>query len=125
MSAHESALRADFQRFYGLNLDGLGDEYTVEHAGALFEHLPKESATVKEIDPSQEWGPVEYLLARIEYDLRCLAYGGKGPRPKPMKTPADCAKRKAHGPKASKHEMSKVADALGIPEERRLGWQEE
>lgn len=111
-------MRADFQRFYGLDLDALGAEYTHEHAAALAAHLPYGSALCREVDPSQEWTPAEYLLARIEYGVRCSLYSGKGPKPKPLSTPADRARRPC-ARMASRSEMKRVADILGIPEDRR------
>lgn len=115
---HPTALRADFQRFYGLNLDGMGADYTVEHAAALAACLPRESATMREKRPELEWGETEYLLALIEYDIRCMSWDGKGSRPKPMDTPADAMKTRKARP-ASRAELRHLADLLGIPEDRR------
>lgn len=40
-------LRADFQQYYGLNLDGMGEAYTLSHAACLCAQLPPESRTVR------------------------------------------------------------------------------
>ena len=40
---HPAQLRADFQQFYGLNIDGMGSEYTYDHAAALAANLPRSS----------------------------------------------------------------------------------
>lgn len=114
---YAGALRADFQRFYNLNLDDMGDAFSYEHAAELAAHLPYGSALRRAVDPSQEWSQEAYILAQIEYDLRCMTYSGKGPEPKPVKTPADGIK--AAAPVASRAEMKRVADALGIPENQR------
>ena len=40
-------LRADFQQYYGLNVDGMGDAYSLSHAACLCAQLPPESRTVR------------------------------------------------------------------------------
>ena len=40
-------LRADFQQYYGLNLDDMGGGYTISHAACLCAQLPRESRTLK------------------------------------------------------------------------------
>ena len=95
LGSHPDELRADFQRFYGLNLDGMGIEYSTAHAAALAANLPRESATVRAVVPEAAWSDETYLLSAIEYDLRVLAWqnskdGAKGRnRPKRPQTPAD------------------------------------
>lgn len=44
LGSHPDELRADFQRFYGLNLDDLGTGYRCMHAAALVAHMPADSA---------------------------------------------------------------------------------
>lgn len=75
---------------------------------------------MRALNPQLEWSTTDYLLWLIEYDLRVLAWGlGGGKRqnkPKPLDTP-EAAKKPARP--VTKAEMHRVADALGIPEERR------
>ena len=115
---HPDELRADFQRFYGLKLDGMGVDYSMAHAAALAANLPRESATVRAVSPEAAWSDATYLLAAIEYDLRVLAWqnskdGMKGRnRPKPVQTPADVARVRD---KLDGTDLAEVAAALGIP----------
>ena len=67
-------LRADFQQFYGLDLDGMGSAYTVDHAACLAAQLPSDSRTVRRIDPGRSWGWCEHLLANIEYWTHALVW---------------------------------------------------
>lgn len=76
-----------------------------------------DSALKLAFDPDNAWGEAEIILSQIEYDIRCMAHSGKGAAPKPMRTPSQRARTKA--PKATPAEMRRVADALGIPEDRR------
>ena len=89
-------------------------------AAELTEYLPAESALMRAWNPQLEWSTTDYLLRNIEYNLRVLVWalgGGKRhDRPKPIETPE--AMKKPVRP-VTKAEMARVADALGIPEERR------
>jgi hypothetical protein len=38
-------LRADFQQWYGLNLDDMGGDYSISHAACLAAQLPGDSRT--------------------------------------------------------------------------------
>jgi len=115
---HPGELRADFQRFYGLSVDGMGTDYSVAHAAALAAHLPRESACVRAVAPEAAWDDATYLLAAIEYDLRVLAWqnskdGAKGRnKPRPVQTPADVARVRD---KLDGTDLAEVAAALGIP----------
>lgn len=90
-------MRADLQRYYGLNLDGMGADYSCAHAAALLAHMPYGSALGMAVDPSQAWTSTDYLLRQIEYDLRVLSWQIAGDRgkqkPKPIPTPGDDARR--------------------------------
>ena len=110
-------LRADFQRFYGLNLDGMGVDYSMLHAADLAAHLPAESATIRAEAPELEWTTAEYMLASIEFSLRVLRWqntedGQKGiKKPRPIDTPADFARIVR---KAEATDMEYIAEQLGI-----------
>lgn len=71
---HPDALRADFQQFYQLNLDGMGADFSPSHAAALVAQLPRESRVMRRYDADLEWDDATYFLARIEYDLRVLIW---------------------------------------------------
>lgn len=62
-------LRADFQQYYGLNLDGMGSDYTVLHAADLAANLPRDSRCGVADDPLNEWTTELCLLALIEHHL--------------------------------------------------------
>lgn len=64
---HPAQLRADFQQFYGLNLDGMGTDYSVLHAADLAAQLPQESRCVAVESQPASWTRSERLLALIEY----------------------------------------------------------
>lgn len=119
LANHKGALRADFQRFYHIDIDTFGERGAIR-AAELTQYLPPESALMRAYNPQLEWSTTDYLLWLIEYDLRVLTWsmgGGKrANKPKPLDTPQ--AKKKAARP-VTKAEMARVADALGIPEERR------
>lgn len=90
---HGGALRADFQRFYALNLDGIGVSFGVLHAADLAVHLPPESAVGREMNPDHMWGIREQLLAAQVDTLRLLLWtktkdGQRNRnRPKPVPRP--------------------------------------
>lgn len=112
MGKYPDELRADFQRFYNLNIDDMGDGYTVAHAAALASQLPRGSRLSCAMSPENEWGVTDHLLRVIEHDLRSIAWNGKGERPKPLRIP-----RK---PKPARPaDNGAIAEKLGIPEERR------
>lgn len=83
-------LRADFQQYYSLNLDGLGIVYSVNHAAILCEQLPQKSRTYLAINNENIWDDQALLLSRIEHNTRILAWqntrdGQKNRRqPKPL-----------------------------------------
>ena len=69
MRIHPGELRADFQQYYNLNLDGMGRDYTTFHAADLAAHLPKDARTSVAENPMNVWTPELRLLAIIEYRL--------------------------------------------------------
>lgn len=84
--------------------------------------MPDDSALYRAIDPAMSWSTTDYLLARLEHDVRLvqwtLAGGKRAKQPKPMRTPAD-DRPKARARKATRAEMDYVANRLNIPEDRR------
>lgn len=61
-------MRADFQQYYGLDLDKMGGDYSIRHAACLAAHLPKDSRTFVAVNPLCEYASTtNRLLAMIEY----------------------------------------------------------
>jgi len=88
--SYRSELRADFLHYYGLHLHAMPADYTLEYAGDLAANLPHDSAVWKAINPANEWGTAEHLLAYIANTLAAFVYGfsrSKGTKPKPIKPP--------------------------------------
>ena len=87
-------LRADFQQFYGLDIDGMGGDYTLAHAAALAAQLPRESRCFRHDNPGAWWSEGEYMLAEIAYGIAILAWqrskdGAKGVnKPRRIESPA-------------------------------------
>ena len=85
----------------------MGRTYTPAHAGALAAQLPRESRTVRAIDPEAEWGWAETILSACEYWLHVLVWAqtkdGQHGRNKPEQitppkrgeTAADAARKAA------------------------------
>lgn len=59
------ALRADFQRWYGLDLDDLGHSLRIRRAADLAAYIPEDGAVWPEIDPCLKWDTTKQLLANI------------------------------------------------------------
>ena len=98
LRARPDELRADFQQFYGLNLDDIGRAYTYLHAAALTAQLPRESRTVLADAPEAAWSDADEMMRRLEYTARVLAWqqtkdGAKGrSAPRPLPSPVEQAK---------------------------------
>lgn len=123
LASHRGALRADFQRFYGLGLGELPRMGAVA-AAELAENLPQDSALKRAMNPSLQWGEEGYLLSLIEYELRLLMWSmsdqkRRGSKPEPIETPADAERRRRMSRPVTRAEMDRVADRLGIPKDRR------
>ncbi|MEV7925306.1 hypothetical protein [Kitasatospora sp. NPDC088779] len=105
-AGHGAALRADFQRFYGLDLaDVWRGHLSPRRAWALAEHLPEESALAASLAGGPEhrgWTLQTHLLAHLLNAVRFAdannvrVNGGKLKRdPEPVKTPSTARKRPA------------------------------
>ena len=90
MANHPDELRADFQQYYGLNLDGMGRYYSTLHAAALCAQLPEGARTLVALDPDNAWTTDRMLAAAMVNDLAWLVWsktkdGEKNRnRPKPI-----------------------------------------
>lgn len=77
---HPCELRADFQQYYNLNVDGMGRSYSVRHAADLAAMLPREARCVLAEDSRAAWSNEAIMLAIIDYRLQQIVYslaGGK------------------------------------------------
>lgn len=74
LAEHGDELEADFQEFYGLNLEDMGKAYSVRHAAVLAANLPAQARCLKSINHDLDWSLETHMLSVIEYDLRCLMW---------------------------------------------------
>ena len=58
-------MRADLQRYYGLNLDGLGIDFSAFHAAACLACLPLGAQTLARVVPATQYTYTDYLLHAI------------------------------------------------------------
>ena len=114
-------LRADLQRFYNIDdYEGAARARGATFVADLVACLPYGSALRRAVDPAQDWTVAEHMLALIEYDLRRLAWslgGGKGSKPKPIKTPDRSARERRAIGKTDIAAMRRVAEALNVTKE--------
>lgn len=93
-------LRADFQQYYGLNLDGMGVDYSYQHAAVLVTQLPPNCRVFQQDNPDLIWTTETWFLAQIEHDLRVLAWQNTKDAqkrrnfPKFVKTPKEYAEER-------------------------------
>lgn len=102
---------------YGLNVDGMGVEYSHLHAACLCAQLPADSRVARRQNPELEWSSAEYILSSISDGINWLVWSRtkdaeKG-RNKPDRnpTPADRARIKR---KLDSTDKAFVDRALGI-----------
>ncbi|RBP98457.1 hypothetical protein CRD60_00910 [Bifidobacterium aemilianum] len=74
MAQAPDSLRADFQRFYTLDLDELGVSIRPRRAADLAANLPDQALTWGRIDPKASWGADRHLLANIADSVGFLAW---------------------------------------------------
>ena len=72
----EDALRADLQRYYGIDLDAaMRGGHSAAHIAALVKYLPSDCALRREHDKDAAWTLRDVLLASILNSLNMLIYG--------------------------------------------------
>ncbi|QXB43414.1 DUF5361 domain-containing protein [Jonesia denitrificans] len=114
-------MRADFQAYYGLDLDDLGEGLRVMRAADLAAHLPRDSVTWMAVHPENAWGVQEHLLATIADTLRWLAWAksedGKRnrKRPKPIPRPGDSQDDRGRFSGVEKADLDEVKRLLALP----------
>lgn len=67
-------LRADFQRFYGLDLDMVGYSIRCRRAADLAARLPREACVWQAFDKRMEWTVTDWLLASIADNTNFIAW---------------------------------------------------
>lgn len=67
-------LRADVQRFYGLNLDETGESIRVRRMADLVANLPDCALIWGKINPRAQWDATRQLLANIADNTAFLAF---------------------------------------------------
>lgn len=76
-------MRADLQRYYGINLDEVGGSISVSHAAALSWCLPHGSLVLERINPKTKYTETEWLLLGILNSLREKPFDPFEPEVKP------------------------------------------
>lgn len=66
----KAQLRADFQQYYNLDIDALGDGLAFVRAADLCAQLPGESRVMRLFCPEREWDVRLWFLSSIDYSLR-------------------------------------------------------
>ena len=70
MRRYPSELRADLQRYYGINLDDVGETVGALHVAALVACLPLGSSVLSAIDQRNSFTETDWLLLGILNSLR-------------------------------------------------------
>lgn len=77
----EDALRADLQRYYGIDLDhAMAGAHSARHVAALAAHLPSDCACRITREPDAAWTLEATLLAALANTLNAIAYGMSDPK---------------------------------------------
>lgn len=90
---------ADFQQYYGLDLELLWDRAEFRRIRVLASQLPTQSRTIVKLNPQAAWDEHAYLLALVADNLSFMRYeqtGGKGRKPKPLERPKPKKQVKQH-----------------------------
>lgn len=122
---HEDALRADLMRYYGVSLDDGGARVSWRDMAAMVAHLPSESALRRA--EGDGWSEAERLLSQIADNTyitwwqRVKHDGPDAPQLMRVLSPLERAERAeaACEDVYTRADMDRIADALGIPEDRR------
>lgn len=62
---YRTETRADLQRYYGLNIERMGKDFSIWHAAACVACLPLGSRLMQAIDPKAQYSQSDYLLHRL------------------------------------------------------------
>lgn len=114
LRARPDELRADFQQFYGLNLDDMGRAYTYLHAAALTVQLPADSRVMRAEAPELTWSDSDEMMRRLEHTARVLAWqqtkdGAKGRNaPRPLPSPVEQARTRRKVERTDVDEINRI-----------------
>ena len=76
MAKHPDALRADLQRFYGVDIDrAMKGDHTAGHIAALAANLPNDACVHVAENPDSAWTLELILLADVRNHLSALIWG--------------------------------------------------
>lgn len=90
LDAHEDTVRADLQRYYGIDLDhAMRGAHTPQHIAALMSNLPDGSMTQRAINADAGWSLDATLLAAIYNQFRVMVWSmadkkSRGAEPQPI-----------------------------------------
>ena len=85
---HPTELRADLQRYYGVDLDrAQAGEHTAGHVAALAVCMPSDSAVMRAENQDAVWTLDSVLLAVLHNDLTALMWGMSDPVKRGAKPP--------------------------------------
>ena len=62
---HPTEVRADLQRYYHLNIERMGEEFSIWQAAACVCCLPMGSSLLAATDPKLQYSMTDYLLHRV------------------------------------------------------------
>lgn len=104
-------------------MNDLGEAYGARHAASLAACLPPDGAVARA--EGDGWSPVERILALCELDLHVIWWqqtsAGHDGRsvPERLRSPSELAADAEEDARYTREYMDEVADALGIPVDRR------
>ena len=125
LALYPDQLRADLRRIYHLSLDDAGTAYSWRDLAAMVAYLPTDSAVLRA--EGSGWSEAEMLLAQIADSTyitwwqRVKHDGPDAPQLKRVLSPRERAERAeaARVDVYTRADMDRIADMLGIPEDRR------
>lgn len=110
-------LEADFQQYYGIDLENAWENCSARRLGVLAAQLPEESRSLKSVI-DEDWSAEMHMLANIEHELRTLIWlqanqfsKRKSQPPKRIKSPSE--RRKFEG-RVTATDFEAIDAALGI-----------
>lgn len=104
---YPAEIRADFQQYYGLNIDRVGRDYSTVHAADLAVMLPSNSRVYLAINPDNAWTLEAQLAAAMANAARDLVW-----------LEADTKRRRSNRPKpiGPKQPTNTEAEAINADE---------
>lgn len=114
MASHPDEIEADFQQYYGIDLETAFEVHSPNHLSILAAQLPKDSRCIKAVTDF-EWSEEMHMLANIEHELRTLIWiqcsGGKKQRPpvpKRIESPSEAKRVKRNLEATNFDELNKA-----------------